>query len=285
MQRFDESGDGAPKHAGVVEDMLRAARAAIPADAAEYAVERCRSDGFEVALVAGTGTVYAEHAAFQLQDLREPDLRVVHAIASAGDMTIIIEGGPYKVILTDPKQLDRLPDGWAEASDPTPIAATVAQFVQLLRSVFDGHELYRQKVVGLYAEAGPADPSPWTTGDPEHRIIYIESRNRERAITQQNRLFKFYDKTVVPERNGMYVEGSCGGFSWVVELPSGEQFYGFRTRGDHDGWMRVFKAFVAVEDRLIGTIEGGESGKGRFVCDDGRIFPLSECTCKVLTED
>jgi hypothetical protein len=52
--------------------------------------------------------------------------------------------------------------------------------------------------------------------------------------------------------------------------------------GQHQLWMRSLNEFASAEGRLIGTIEGNGE---RFVCGDGRSFPLGDCTCKVLIHD
>ncbi|HMP08696.1 MAG TPA: hypothetical protein PJ982_20305 [Lacipirellulaceae bacterium] len=280
LQRFGEGGKCAPKHTEVLEDMLAATRAAIDSEGSDCWIGSEEPNAFNVEMPGAQGTVKPDHALFQVQELDETTLRVIHAIAKTGDMAVMVEGGHYKAVLTDSKQRENLPSDWISKNDAIPVATTPKRLGQLIRSAFDAAEAYRQKVISSYDDTEPLDPSPWGVTDPSERLLYVQARRREKAITQLNHCFKHYRHEFLPGRVGLPAAGGSRGFGWSVRLPTGELFYGIMSSGDHAGWARVIKAFASSEDRLTATVEGD-----RFVLDDGRSFPLNECEPRRLTDE
>src|SRR5262249_55499443 len=155
---------------------------------------------FKVELEDGVGIVHASHAVFQLQELEKRTLRVLYEIAKAGDVFVRVEGGQHQAILTNSRQRQNLPPDWIGADDSTPLAKTPSQLGQLIRGAVDAHESYRRKVVSIYDEQSPQsiDPTPWSTLNPEERVIYLQARRRERCITQTNRSEKYFVGVFVP---------------------------------------------------------------------------------------
>jgi hypothetical protein len=280
LARFDKGRDESPKHPGVLTDLLHAAQNAVSPDS----IVSAGDDGFGVELEAGSGSVHPSNAVFQFDKLGKRDLRLIYDIATAGDMVVIVEGGKYPAILTDPRQRQNLPPDWAGDEELTPVAKSATHLGQLIRGALDAHEAYQSRVARIYDQPArePLNPTPWRSIDPEERVVYVQVRPRERSITQLNRSHKYYRNEFRPRDVGLPKSSTVGGFGSIIQLPSGERFYGFTTSGDHEGWMNSLRAFAGAEGRLIGTIEGdGE----RFACEDGRIFALSECTYRPMTVD
>jgi SMI1 / KNR4 family (SUKH-1) len=164
-----------------------------------------------------------------------------------------------------------------------PLAASATHLDEQVQGAVDEHEAYGHKVGPIDVDFAqePIDPSPWRALNPENRVVYVQARRRERPRTQWNRWNKHYANEFEPRGIGLPTRGSIGGFSWTIQLPSGERFYAFSTHGDHECWMNAINAFASAEGRLIGTIEGNGE---RFVLDDGRTFPLSETSCEPLAD-
>ena len=155
---------------------------------------------------------------------------------------------------------------------------------RLIQPAFAEQKAYRERVASTYDErpAEPWDPAPWKPLNPQARVVYLQARPGERATAQFKRMNRHYRTKFLPQSVGVPTSGSRGGFSWTIQLPSGEHFFGYEILGDYEGWMNAMKAFAAEEGRLIAAIEG--QGK-QVVCDDGRCIPLSECNCRGLTLD
>ena len=277
MQRFDEAGDASPKHPRVLADILAAAREAFPQGDDRYDI-RQRGKLARVQLASGIGTIRADHAAFNLHDLDENgDLRVIHAIARAGDMVVITEDGCP--ILTDPRQRARLPEDWVGAQDRVPVAKVWKGLARLLRKATGPATAYREKVVASYESQVEAGPPP--TGGAGTTAVYVQPREGEKEMQQLRRLFKFTD-TYVAERGGRQIAGTIGGLSWSLRTPTGELFIGCVVTGDVSDWMEFFKAYANAEHRCFGMIEGKRT---KFVIDDGRTFGIGECELRRLNDE
>jgi hypothetical protein len=280
LARYDEGGTNSPKAPGVLAELHRAAELALAPDA----VSAVHDDGFEVELEMGSGSVNARHAVFQVAEFGKRDIRLIYDLARAGDMVLILEGGNPRVILTDPKQRPNLPRDWVGEQESTPVATSAAHLGRLMHKALAEPEAYRSRVAQSYDKhsSQPLNSAPWKSSNYRDRVVYVQARRRERPITQLNKYFKHYDSLYKAGGADLPRGGFLGGFGWIVQLPSAELFYGFATQGDHEGWMKTVRSFASAEARLVGWIEGeGE----RFVCDDGRSFPLTECACRPQTAE
>ena len=136
-----------------------------------------------------------------------------------------------------------------------------------------------EAVWGVSPEPQEVDPSPWAVGRGE-RLVYLERPAGEGAMTTLRRFFRYDNKVFTPAHGGAYAGGSCGGFSWLVEVPSGETFIGLVTQKDHAGWMKRIRAFAEADARLVATVK--PDGK-RLVLSDGRRVSWKRCACRRVT--
>lgn len=280
MQRFDESGEMSPKHPRVLEDILASVREAFPPGDERYSVRKRGGKSLEVQLASGIGTIRADHAAFNVHDLdKDEDVRVIYAIAKAGDMVVIIEDG--SPILTDPEQRARLPDALVSVENRVPVAKGWKELARLLRAVAVPAAAYREKVLAAYEAEPQVEPGSPPTGDQGETAIYVQPRAGEKEMQQLRRLFKAADKFVAG-RGGRRIEGTIGGLSWLLRIPTGEMFIGCVVTGDVPDWMEFFRAYARDEKRCFGTIEGEGT---KFVVNDGRTFSVNKCELRRLTDD
>lgn len=140
-------------------------------------------------------------------------------------------------------------------------------------------DAFHEAVWGVSPEPQEVDPSPWAVGRGE-RLVYLQRPGKEGAMTTLRRFFRYDDKVFTPSHGGKHAGGSCGGFGWVLELPSGESFIGLVTKQDHAGWTKRVRAFAAAGGRLTATVD---PGRKRLVVSDGRGVPLKKCACRRLT--
>ena len=134
-------------------------------------------------------------------------------------------------------------------------------------------------VWGVSPEPEEVYPSPWAVRRGE-RLVYVQRRATEGSMTTMRRFFRYDDQVFTPAHGGAYAGGSCGGFGWLVQLPSGETFIGLVTQTDHEGWMKRIRAFAAADARQVATVD--PDGK-RLALSDGRHVPLKRCACRRAT--
>ncbi len=278
LQRFDKRGRSSPKHARVLDDLLNAIREGLPANDDRYGVRRRGSKSLDLQLASGVGTVRPDHAAFNLNNLEDDDLKLVYAIARTGDMVVITEDG--SVIVTDSKQREHVPQDLGSDNKGLPVARSWKELARLLRTKAGPALTYRDQVIASYEGTERADAGPPPTGGAGTTAVYVQPREGEKEMQQLRRLFKATDRFIAG-RAGRRIEGTIGGLSWSLRVPTGELFIGCVVTGDVPDWMEFFRDYSRGEKRCFGTIEDRGT---KFVVNDGRAFPMDECKLRRLTD-
>jgi hypothetical protein len=137
-----EARDSAPLRllADAVRDTLRRAK--------QTDVDVEESEGhILVDLPGGTAHIGADHAIFPIDELDPLTLRVVFAVAKAGDMAIVTEGGDYSAIVMNAAQRARLPEEEWRARTASPICRSVKGLARLLESWYSIHADFRNRAV------------------------------------------------------------------------------------------------------------------------------------------
>lgn len=284
LQRFDPSSDDGPRRPGIIADLASLARRVLADEGQADADVETAADGQTVTidLDGGTAELHATHGSFPQTALDRTGIRLAFEVAREGDMAIVIEGGKYRAILTDPRQWDSLPPDWIEDRAQAPVCCSAAELETLLGDWFGVHGRYADQVRRELSErAAPlAGAVPGTQPDERRDHIYVQAKPRETAIKHLRAASKYYRTAYEAGAQGVPKSGAIGGTSWRLETPTGEAFYALWVSDDKVAWWEMVRSYARSTDRAVGRIVNGD----RFVLDDGRSFPLSACTCAKVKE-
>lgn len=285
LQRFDPSRDDGPKRPGILADLASLARRVLADEGrAEDVDVETAADGesFTIEFDGGAAEVHATHGFFPQAALDKAGIRLAFELAREGDMAIVIEGGKYRAILTDPRQWDALPPDWIEDQAQAPVCRSAAELETLLGDWFGVHGRYADQLRRELSEraAPPAGAVPGTQPDERREYIYVQAKPRETAIRHLRAASKYYRLAYEAGAQGVPMSGAIGGTSWRLEAPTKDAFYALWVSGDKPAWWEMVRSYARSSNRAIGRIVNGD----RFVLDDGRSFPLSACTYTKVKE-
>src|SRR5665213_359890 len=155
LVRFDGDGLKSADTHLVLEQLRRTALAIVPADDPYCEVGEIEPDHIDIELRDGQVNVRADCVTFRLQQLRSDMIPLIYELAKAGDMTIVYEGGSPHVVLTDPRQSERMPPNWCEANPP------------VCRSAQDLESLFASSIAG-YSQMRPAPATSCNEWSHQH---------------------------------------------------------------------------------------------------------------------
>jgi hypothetical protein len=285
LQRFDPSGDDGPRRPGILVDLASVARRILDnagtADDADVQI----ADGqiLTINLDGGAVEMHATHGSIPRAALDKTGIQLAFELAKEGDMVIVIEGGKYRAILTDPRQWDALPADWIEDQAQAPVCHSAAELKTLLGDWFGVHRRYadqmRRELDKRAAQTSPG-PIPGTRRDAQNEFIYIQASPESTALQHLKLVEKWYRAAVKAGSGALPKCGLMGGSTWQLKLPTGEVFYALSVSGDKDAWLLTLRECASSAGRAVGRIVNGD----KFVLDDGLSFPLSACTCTKVKE-
>lgn len=284
LQRFDPSSDDGPKGPGILAELTSLAGRVLADEGRSDVDVETAADGetITIDLDGGAAELHATHGSFPMAALDKAGMRLAFELAREGDMVIVLEGGKYRAILTDPRQWDALPPDWIEDRARAPVCRSAAELEVLLGDWFGVHRRYADRMrQHLNERAGPpAGSVPGTQPHQRREYIYVQAKPLETAIKHLRSASKYYLTAYHAGEQGVPKSGAIGGTSWRLETPTGDAFYAIWVSGDKAAWQEMVRNYARSTHRAVGRIVNGDE----FVLDDGRSFPLSACTCTKVKE-
>ena len=274
LQRIDAAGAAGPRHTGVLNELMQTAKRVL-ADAGLLDDTTMADDGqsFTVIVPGGTARIFGSCAVFPLVSLDTLWLRMVYAVAKAGDMIVVEDG---LAILTDPAQPR---PAWVSASKLVPVCSSPDELGTLLEPWYKRQRHYADEMrreLNPKTLVGPSEPIPGSREDSKSAAIYVQLRGSETVLDLLDSSGRFYRAATRDHAPNVPKSGGDRGTSWLLRTPAGEEFVALIVDGDKEGWLKLIKDFASSQSRLFGRIVNGDM----FLTNDGRSFAIDACTCE-----
>ena len=287
-----------PEGDDLAQRVRTAALAAIPAGDDRWHVTPLGHGQFDIETPHGDATVRRDHVSFHLHGFSSDLARLIHALAAAGGLAVVNEGGGPHFLLVDPHYLELLPPELREEGPVvclTPddlervLAPQLAPPADALREEYEARALLysrwtRDHVVRSIGHGDPDPNVPGLDGWQHFRPLYVEAKPKEGPLLLFRRFGRFHSALIAAHNQPLPKLGGVLGSSWQVRLPGGTVFTCWRVGGGpphRDAetldqslarWMQLIGQFAATTGRRTATIEDRH-----FVLSDGARHPMSDC--------